>query len=48
MFDTAKLKIIVVITIEVRCTFDFCNPLKISKKTFLWMYICKNGSEKEG
>ena len=48
MFDTAKLRIVVVITIEVRCTFDFCNSLKINKKTFLLMYIYKNGSEKEG
>ena len=48
MFDTAKVRDIVVKTIEVRCTFDFFNSLKISKKTFLWMYIFKNGSEKEG
>ena len=48
MFDTAKLRIIVVITIEVGCTFDFYNSLKISNKTFLWMYICKNSAEKEG
>ena len=48
MFDTAKLRIIVVITIEVECTFGFCNSLKISKKMFLWMYICKNSAEKEG
>ena len=48
MFDTAKLRVIVVKTIEVGCTFDFCNSLKISKKTFLWMYICKNSAEKEG
>ena len=48
MFDTAKLRIIVVKTIEVRCTLDFCNSLEISKKNVFWMYICKNGSEKEG
>ena len=48
MFDTAKLRIIVVITIGIGCTFDFCNPLKISKKMFLPMYICKNSAEKEG
>ena len=48
MFDTTKLRIMVVIAIEIGCTFDFCNPLKISKKTFLWMYICKISAEKEG
>ena len=48
MLDTAKLRIMIVITIEIGCTFDFCNLLKINKKTFLWMYICKISVEKEG
>ena len=48
MLDTAKLRIMIVITIEIGCTFDFCNLLKINKKTFLWMYICKISAEKGG
>ena len=48
MLDTAKLRIMIVITIEIGCTSDFCNLLKINKKTFLRMYICKISAEKEG